>query len=261
MPDFVRLATKKMAGIRLITSQKKGAFFMNRLTAFVKKVRLGQILTVFLAGILVLVSTACTRTDVIAGPTSDQIREEVPSGAVTSKYKGGMNEYSDVDPRDKNITAAEAKAQFLKEQAQRRIDTKSSNNVGQNVRRVGDEGGDKLNQIGNKVNENVRAAKRNAEEFGENTKKGLANIKDNSREGVKGAKEVAKDATQGVRETADDAASSLQSNLSQGKENVKDAARNVKYNSEDISDKVRAKVSRDIDRTQRAAERAADSID
>ncbi|MGL5059702.1 MAG: DUF6658 family protein [Microcoleus sp.] len=208
---------------------------MKRLANFVKKVRLGQILTVFLAGLLVFVSIACNRTpDVMASPTADRIREEVPSEAVTSRYKGGMNDYSDVDPRDKNITAAEAKAQLLKEQAQHRIDYKSSNNVGENIKRVGDEGPDKLNQIGNKVNEDLREAKRNAQEFGENTKKGLANIKENTREGVKGAKDVAKEATQGVRETAGDAASSLKYNVSQGKENVKDAAREVKYNSEDI---------------------------
>jgi hypothetical protein len=259
-----------MAKICLKVYKKKGAFFMKRLTAFLKKVRLGQILAVFLAGILVLVSTACTRTDVMAGktgspkigsPTADQIREEVPSGAVTSQYKGGMNDYSDVDPRDQNVSTAEAKAQLLKEQAQHRIDYKSSNNVGENLRRVADEGPDKLNQIGNKVNQDVRAAKRNAEEFGENAKQGIANIKDNTREGVKGAKEIAKDATQGVRETADDAASSLKSNLSQGKENVKNTARNVKYNSEDMSDSARAKVSRDMDKVQRAGERAFDSID
>lgn len=217
MRDFVMLALEKRAGILSQILQEKGAFFMKRLTAFVKKLRLGQILTVFLAGLLVFVSTACTRSDVIAGQTADQIREEVPSGAVTSKYKGGMNDYSDEDPRDKQMTAAEAKAQLLKEQAQHRIDTKSSNNVGENVQRVGDEGPNKLNQIGNKASEDARAAKRNAEEFGESTKKGLANIKENTREGVKGAKDIVKEATQGVRETADDAGSSLKSNLSQGK--------------------------------------------
>jgi hypothetical protein len=199
MPDFVMLPIKKVASIRSGIFQQKGAFFMNRLTAFVKKIRLGQILTVFLAGLLVFVSTACTRSDVIASPTADQIREEVPSEAVTSRYKGGMNDYSDVDPRDKNVTAAEAKAQLLKEQAQHRIDYKSSNNVGENVKRVGDEGPDKLNQIGSKVDRDLREAKRNAEEFGENTKKGLANIKENTREGVRGAKEIAKEATQGVK--------------------------------------------------------------
>src|SRR6476620_9525572 len=139
---------------------------MNRLTAFVKKIRAVQILTVFLAGILVLVSTACSRSDMIAGKTADQVREEVPSGAVTSQYKGGMNDYSDVDPRNKKMTTTEAKAQLLKEQAQHRIDTKSSNNVGENVRRVADDAPDKLDQVGQKVKDDARTAQRKADDFG-----------------------------------------------------------------------------------------------
>ncbi len=241
---------------------------MNRLTAFLKKIRAVQILTVFLAGILVLVSTACTRADVIAGKTpeptaktSDQIREEVPSEAVTSVYKGGQNQYSDTDPRNPTLTGVEAKAKLLKEEAQRRIDTKSSSNVRENVRRVADDAPNKLDQIGDKMNDNARTAQRKADEFGDKTKEGFANLKENTREGLKGAKEIVKEATEGAKERASEGTESLRYNVNQGKENVKDAARNVKYNAEDASDKVRAKVNRDIDKTQRAAERAADAID
>lgn len=233
---------------------------MHRITAFMKKFRLGQILTVFLAGILVFVSTACNRADMIAGKTSDQVRKEVPSEAVTSQYKGGQNQYSDVDPRNPNMTKIEAKAKMLKDEAQRRIDTKASSNVGENLRRVADEGPDKLNQIGQKVKEDVRAAQANAEEFGENTKQNIANLKENTREAVKGAKEIASEAGEGAKERAAEVTESLKYNLSQGKENVKDAARAVKYNAEDASDKVRSQVNRDIDKTQRAAERAVDAI-
>jgi len=225
-----------------------------------KKIRLGQILTVFLAGILVFVSTACNRADMIAGKTSDQVREEVPSEAVTSQYKGGQNQYSDVDPRNPNMTKIEAKAKMLKDEAQRRIDTKASSNVGENLWRVADEGPDKLNQIGQKVKEDVREAQANAEEFGENTKQNIANLKENTREAVKGAKEIASEAGEGAKERAAEVTESLKYNLSQGKENVKDAARAVKYNAEDASDKVRSQVNRDIDKTQRAAERAVDAI-
>ncbi|PSB05071.1 hypothetical protein C7B69_25670, partial [filamentous cyanobacterium Phorm 46] len=176
---------------------------MKRLTAFLKKIRAVQILTVFLAGILVLVSTACSRPDVTAGKTdgltgktSDQIREEVPSEAVTSEYKGGQNQYSDVDPRNPNVKASETKAQLLKDQAQRRIDTKSSSNVGENVRRVADDA-NKLDQIGEKLNDDVRTAQQKADEFGDKTKKGFANLKENTREGLKGAKDIVKEATEG----------------------------------------------------------------
>ncbi|MEG4342215.1 hypothetical protein QUB70_02840 [Microcoleus sp. A003_D6] len=196
---------------------------MNRLTAFLKKIRAVQILTVFLAGILVLVSTACSRpdvtagkTDVVAGRTSDKIREEVPSGAVTSEYKGGMNNYSDVDPRNQKVTSAEAKAQLLKEQAQHRIDTKSSNNVGENVRRVADDATDKLDQVGEKLNENARTAQRKADDFGDKTKKGFANLKENTREGLKGAKDIVKEATEGAKERAAEGTESLRYNTSGG---------------------------------------------
>jgi len=215
---------------------------MNRLTAFLKKIRAVQILTVFLAGILVFVSTACSRPDVtagktdvmagktgvMAGKTADQIREEVPSGAVTSEYKGGMNDYSDVDPRNQKVTTAEAKAQLLKEQAQHRIDTKSSSNVGENVRRVADDAPDKLDQVGEKVNENARTAQRKADDFGDKAKQGFANLKENTREGLKGAKDIVKEATEGAKERAAEGTESLRYNTSGGQENVKDAARNAK---------------------------------
>ncbi|MEG4575519.1 hypothetical protein QUA56_23005 [Microcoleus sp. N3A4] len=208
---------------------------MKRLTAFLKKIRAVQILTVFLAGILVLVSTACSRPDVtagkadaIAGRTADQIREEVPTEAVTSEYKGGMNEYSDVDPRNQKLTSVEAKAQLLKEQAQQRIDTKSSNNVGENVRRVGDDASDKLDKIGEKVNENVRTAQRKADDFGDKTKQGFANLKENTREGLKEAKDAVKEATAGVKERVAEGTESLKYNADKVQENVKDAARNAK---------------------------------
>ncbi|MEG4231449.1 hypothetical protein QUA40_04920 [Microcoleus sp. Pol11C3] len=210
---------------------------MKRLTAFLKKIRAVQILTVFLAGILVLVSTACSGSDVIAGKTdvmpgkgktADQIREEVPSGAVTSEYKGGMNDYSDVDPRNKKVTTTEAKAQLLKDQAQKRIDTKSSNNVGENVRRVGDDAPDKLDKIGQKVKDDARTAQRKADDFGDKTKQGFANLKENTREGLKGAKDIVKEATQGAKERVSEGTESLRYGTSGGQENINDAARDAR---------------------------------
>ena len=201
---------------------------MNRLTAFLKKIRAVQILTVFLAGILVFVSTACNRADVMAGKTADQIREEVPSEAVTSVYKGGQNQYSDDDPRNPTATGVEAKAKLLKEEAQRRIDTKSSSNVRENVRRVADDAPDKLDKIGEKLNDNARTAQRKADEFGDQAKQGFANLKENTREGLKGAQEIVKEATEGAKERAAEGTESLKYNVSQVKENVKDAALNIK---------------------------------
>ncbi|MEG4914648.1 DUF6658 family protein [Microcoleus sp. B7-D4] len=215
---------------------------MKRLTAFLKKIRAVQILTVFLAGILVLVSTACSgagvaagKTDVMAGKadarvgkTADQIREEVPTGAVTSEFKGGMNDYPDVDPRNKKLTTTEAKAQLLKEEAQHRIDTKSSNNVGENVRRVADDAPEKLGQIGDKVKEDARTAQRKADNFGDKTKQGFSNLKENTREGLQGAKDIVKEATQGAKERVSEGTESLRYGTSGGQENINDAARDAR---------------------------------
>lgn len=197
---------------------------MNRLMTALKKIRLGQIFTAFMAGILLFVSTACNSADVLA-KTSDQVREEVPSGAVNSEFKGGMNDYKDTDPRDKkNVSAAEAKGKALKDSAERRITTKSSNDVPKNIRRVGEEGGDKLNEIGDKLDENKDAFGRKAKEFGDNTKQGIENIKDNARGGIEGAKDIAKEASTGAKKKVDESASTLKTKASQGAENVKRAA-------------------------------------
>jgi hypothetical protein len=215
---------------------------MKRLTAFLKKIRAVQILTVFLAGILVLVSTACSRPDVTAGKTdvvagqsdsrigktADQIREEVPSGAVTSEFKGGMNDYSDVDPRNEKLTTQEAKAQLLKEEAQHRIDTKSSNNVGENVRRVADDAPDKLTNVGEKVKQDASTAQRKADNFGDKTKQGFSNLKENTREGLQGAKDIVKEATQGAKERVSEGTESLRYGTSGGQENINDAARDAR---------------------------------
>ena len=200
---------------------------MNRVMNALKEIRLVKIFTAFMAGILLFVSTACNSADVLAktGVTSDQIREEVPSGATTSKFKGGMNDYPDTDPRNKeNVSAAAAKAQTLKDSAERRIITKSSNNVPENVRRVGDEGPDKLNEIGQKIDENKDAFGRKAKEFADNTKQGIENIKDNTRGGVEGAKDIAKEASTGAKKRVEEGAGTLKSNVDQGAKNVKRAA-------------------------------------
>lgn len=89
---------------------------MDRIIARIKSINLGKIITVFLSVIIMFVSTACNggaqATTPARGKTADQIRHEVPSGAVTSEYKGGMNDYSDVDPRA-DFSDAQTKAKGL----------------------------------------------------------------------------------------------------------------------------------------------------
>ncbi|MGB5961381.1 MAG: DUF6658 family protein, partial [Coleofasciculaceae cyanobacterium] len=89
---------------------------MNTLKTWLKNIRLDRILTAFMVGILLFVSTACSNG--VQAKTSDKIREEVPTTGANNVYNGGMNDYSDVDAR-RNTTEANTKAKALVDNAKR----------------------------------------------------------------------------------------------------------------------------------------------
>jgi ElaB/YqjD/DUF883 family membrane-anchored ribosome-binding protein len=213
---------------------------MKKVIAWLKSIRLERVLTVFLAGILLLVSTACGGNKVLA-KTADDARQEVPSGAVTSPYQGGMNDYSDVDPRT-DTSEAQAKAKALVDNAQRNIDEKSVDSAQQYVEnyRSGTPLGERVRRIG----ENVGEA---AEDVGEKAAKG-------SRENAQKVGETAEDVSQSAKQSAKETADAAQSKVKSDIENTKRAAENT-------ADAAKSKVSRDIDRAQGAVENAADAID
>lgn len=64
---------------------------MNRLTAFLKKLRLRQVLTVFLAGLVLLVNTACSSPNTQgANPNNPAVQ----AGGANNPYKGGGDKYT-----------------------------------------------------------------------------------------------------------------------------------------------------------------------
>ena len=76
---------------------------MNRLTAFFKKLRLRQILTVFLAGVMLFASTACS------GATTQGANPDNPAvqaGGANNPYKSGGDNYTNLkmstDPKVNN---------------------------------------------------------------------------------------------------------------------------------------------------------------
>lgn len=79
---------------------------MNRLTAFFKQLRIRQVLTVFLAGMLLIVSTACNPGDVTgANPNNPAVQ----AGGANNPYKGGGDSYTNLkmstDPKVNNTKA------------------------------------------------------------------------------------------------------------------------------------------------------------
>ena len=208
---------------------------MNKVVDWLKSIRLDRIFTVFLVGILMFVSTACSGG--ASAKTADQIREEVPGSAVTNEYKGGMNDYSDVDPR-RNTTEAQAKAKGLVDNARKNIEEKSVDSGEQYVEnyRSGTPLGERVKRIG----ENVGKAAENVTE----------DISKGTKENAQNAQKAAKGATQAADETANAAQSKVKSDI-----------KTTQRSAEDTAEAVKSKVSRDVNRTQRALDDAADAID
>lgn len=235
---------------------------MNRVISWVKSIRLDRIVTAFLASVLLLVSTACNSSKVLA-KTADDVRKEVPSAAVTNTYKGGMNDYSDVDPR-RDTTEAKAKAKNLIENAQRNIDEKSVDSPGQYAEnyRSGTPLGERVRRIGEDVSESSGEVTQGA---AKGVQKGLQNIKENAQQAPGYVKSAAQKTTDFDVDEAQSNANTSMKSPRQALGSAADAGKNfgekIQGAAQDAADAVKSKVSRDVNRTQRAVDRAADSLD
>ena len=250
---------------------------MNKLIAAIKKIRPRQILTTFLAGILLFVSTSCSlvqaknpepgvvtgrRQEVPSGgvavPGQKNPRYEVPGGTattpdkdVTNTFQGGptMNEFSDVDPRAEGLEkAATQKAQALKENAERNVIDQTSN-VGENTKRILDKKGENAEDFGKNLKSNAEGAADKAQGTVENlvkgTKRGTENIKDNTL-----------DATKGVNRSVSEAADTVKDST---KGLTQDLSKSAKGAVDDASGYTQSKAYQAIDRTQRGFNKAADT--
>lgn len=178
---------------------------MKKLISALKQIRIGQILTICLASLLIFVSTACGSGSELKAQaqTSDQVKEEVPEGAETSPLEGGMNEFPDTDPR-RDTSAAGSKASSLVEAAEQNI-TKDY--------QLSAPAGEKAQQ----ASENVGGAAQGlATDLSKGTQRGLANITGNTQSAAKGAQQAAEDTSDTAKRKTSEATKDIQ----QAAENV-----------------------------------------
>ncbi|GAB1538452.1 hypothetical protein NUACC21_11140 [Scytonema sp. NUACC21] len=193
---------------------------MKRVFAVLRNLRPLRILTAFVASITLFLTQACSSAD--AGTPRQSVGEQsarpnseiyVPKGDnQLSPYEGGMNNYSDVDPRTKGANV-KAKAEALKENAEQNVIDETSN-IGENTRRILDKKGENLEEIGGNLQRNAQdtadKARSSLTDFARGTKKGINNIQDNASNAGddlgRNAKGAVRDATQNVtgRNTAND---------------------------------------------------------
>lgn len=133
----------------------------------------------FLAIALLVTTTACSGSEVAAKTNL----ENPPAGKITELYKpitppvGGMNNYSDVDPRV-DTTKMDAKADRLVKQAQG-LEQKDTNPLKQIEKELDRKGiKERVEDTADSVSQ---SAKDTAEGVSAGTRKGFANVKENAK--------------------------------------------------------------------------------
>jgi hypothetical protein len=133
----------------------------------------------FLAIALLVTTTACNGSEV----ASKTNLENPPPGKITELYKpitpevGGMNNYSDVDPRV-DTSKADAKADRLINQA-KGLERKDTNPLQQIKKQFDNKG------IQERVEDTAESVRKSAQEtadgISKGTRKGIANVKENAK--------------------------------------------------------------------------------
>ncbi len=161
----------------------------------------------FLAIALLVTTTACNASEVTAKANLDN----PPSGKITELYKpitpevGGMNNYSDVDPRV-DTSKVDAKADRLIKQAKdlERKDTNPLEQIKQEFDRKGIRS--RAEDTAERVNQ---SAQETAEGISEGTRKGFANVKENAKSFKNDVESAAGDLGEKVRDKSDDIKDSI----------------------------------------------------
>ena len=132
-----------------------------------------------LAIALLITTTACNGSEVAAKKNL----ENPPPGKITSLYKpitpevGGMNNYSDVDPRV-DTSKADAKADRLINKA-KGLERKDTNPL-QQIKQEFDRKGIKQ-RVGDTADSVRESAEETADGISKGTRKGIANVKENAK--------------------------------------------------------------------------------
>lgn len=195
---------------------------MKRLISALKKIRLSQVLSVFLAGVLMISTAACSgsaqaRESVGQGRDSNSSAQGIP-GHRQQNYKGGMNGYSDVDARyNKGVqakTAAQAKG--LVDNAERNV-IDQTDDVGTNTKRILDKKGENLDQLGDNLKRDTRTFDRKADRATDKLQNQADNIRENAKSASKG---VGRDLVGNAKQAVDKTSGYVQDKASEAARNT-----------------------------------------
>lgn len=188
---------------------------MQNLILVIKSVRLKQVLTVFLAGFLLIISTACSQNplaqiDGVADVVERQLSDTYDNYDADRGYKGGMNGYDD-DPRYNAETAAKAKA--LVDTARSR----QKDSLGEYAESVVDRAGNKIEAAKQEIPSTLQANKQEAIESIENKTEtlqdNLSQVPEGAKDIFEGTVDTAQDAVRDTKQATNRTAKEIKSNI------------------------------------------------
>ncbi|MBD2021515.1 hypothetical protein H6F43_15150 [Leptolyngbya sp. FACHB-36] len=198
---------------------------------------LKQVLMVVLAGVLLLVGTACSRVASAKVPANDRM---VP-GQV-QPFEGGMNNFTDVDKTRLDTSEVDAKAKALTDRVKTNIDEKRADNVDQYVENY---------RTGTPLNERV-------ENIGKDARRGAENATDDVKQATDRLGDKTARTADDAKSTADRVGNQTGRALDNVKDNTKAAARNVPSDTKSAIDKAASAVKDKADDASRSTKRAID---
>lgn len=193
---------------------------MSKIFSLLKGIQLDRILVAVTVSLLMLFSTACDRATATDTTTLKDASGSSPNppGQV-QPYKGGMNNFDDVDTTRFDKSSVDAKAKALKDRVERNLSQKGIDSPEQYVKnfRSGTPLNERIKNIGDDLGESADDAKENLQQFGDRGSKNLErNVKgvpeqasrtlDQAKQNVKAA---GQDASRGVKEPINKAADAL----------------------------------------------------
>jgi archaellum component FlaG (FlaF/FlaG flagellin family) len=192
---------------------------MKKLSIWLKNIRPLKILTVFLAGIFLFLTQACGAPGIATQPPQPDAqspyskRYDPTKDYPLSSPAGGMNNFSDVDPRGRlDEKAANDRADALAKNAQKNIDQKgidSPEQYGQNYKQ-GTPLGERVKNLGEDIGSSANEVR---EGVVKGTQRGIENLKGNTKNAAedlnKNVQRGAEDVGKNVQRTAEDAGNAV----------------------------------------------------
>lgn len=178
---------------------------MKRVMNWLKNIRPVKMLTVFLAATFLFMAQACNRPGIAQQPPQpgnqppNIERYDATKDYPLNKPQGGMNNFSDVDPRAKGAErAANARAKALADNARRNVELKGVDSTDEYIRNFQE--GTPLDKRVKRLGDNIgSSAEELGEGFAKGTQRGVENIQENTE---RAAKNLGKNIQRGAEDTS-----------------------------------------------------------